>query len=230
MRRLVLNIVLALGLVILWYGFWRFAMADDVARVKHSIAYQNQQFKTVNPTIVLKAESVSPAGFPFNSRVRVERIQLSIIDGKETYAILVPELFLKAMDSDQGRYRVELPATVSALYAMDGLAPENYTVTMDKIPELLLRAQANSQQCSGLPGSKPCDAVAADAPLITFAPNIPASVMLHIELNGKSRDAQFTATPVNLPVFMDIPKAMARPLQLAVGVLREAMVFQPEAN
>ena len=226
MRNLILGVVAFLGVVLLWYGAWHWLMSDDVARVKASIEYQNQQFKTANNYVVFKAESVEANGFPFHFRVRVNKPTLSMIFNQETYAVSFPYALLELTDSDQGRYRVNVPATFDALYATDGAAPEHYTVTADHVPDMLVRAQANSSLCSGLPGTKQCPPVAADAPITTYAVALPSAITLHMELNGESRDAKFDLMSVNIPLFMDIPKNIDRPLEIFVRVLREALVYK----
>ena len=226
MKKIIVIILCFSVFSLLWYGVWRLLMADNVAQVDVSIHYQNQQFKTVTPTIVLKAESVEAAGFPLGFRVRVVRPVLSMIDGHETFAISLPSLELARTDATEGRYRVILPARFNALYAKDGAAPENYDVTMDAVPPVMLRAQGDSQQCSTFPGAARCAAVKADTPLISYAVATPKMLTLHMALNGDSRDATFELTPMVVPVFRAIPKTMDRPLQIFVGMLREALVFK----
>jgi len=227
MRTSIKYLLIFMALTGLWLGLWSWLMAADVARVKASIAYQNQQFKSVTPHIVLKADAVSAYGFPFRFQVKVVRPTLSMIFNRETYAVSLPEVVLTPTDAAQGRYRVALPATFDALYARDGAAPENYRVTMDAVPELSLRAAGDSRACDGLPGSVPCKSVAADAPLVAYAVGLPPAITLHMELNGESRDARFDLPALlRVPVFTTIPKHMDYPLEIFVGVLREALVYK----
>ena len=226
MRKLINSLLLFLFLTLAWYGFWRYEIADDVTRIKTSIDYQNQQFKTTNPTMVFKAESVTPSGFPFHFRIKVTRATLSMINGRDTYAVSIPELYLEPGDTDQGRYTLHLPPTIDALYATDGKAPENYRITPNPIPAIAIRAQGDSQQCSNFPGMKRCDPVKPDAPIISYAAQLPKSITLHMELNGESRDAAFEMIPIDIPIFQTIPTDLVRPLELFIGVLREALVFK----
>jgi hypothetical protein len=226
MRQFATILIGLLLAIALWYGAWRWMMAGDVARVETSINYQNQAIKTVDRDMVLKSDGVSATGFPFHFRVKVKRLTLSTIDQQRTYAVSLPEVTLVPTDSEQGRYRVELPASFDALYAENGAAPENYRVSVQPIPQVAVRAQGDSTQCSPFPGQTHCAAVAADAPIISYATELPATITLHMELNGESRDAAFQLVPVSVPIFQTIPKELVNPLELFVGVLREALVFK----
>jgi hypothetical protein len=225
MKRLGIILAAAALLYAGWYGVWRMMMASDVARVAATISYQDKQFKAADRYVTLKAEHVGPAGFPFHFQVRVTRPELSQIFNKETYAVSFPEIILVPVDSDEGRYRVIAPTHFDALYAVDGQPPEQYHASVDAMPLVLLRAQGDSNQCSNFPGSTPCPAVASDAPLITYAVQLPHTILLHMELNGESRDASFTLIPLDVPIFRTIPANIDDPLELFVGVLRQALVF-----
>jgi hypothetical protein len=226
MRIIATSILGFLALTLLWYGAWHWIMAPDVARVKATIHYHNAQFKMANSYVVLKAEEVRASGFPFEFRVQVLRPVLSMTFNRETYAVMMPEILLESTDQAQGRYRVTIPNSFEALYAMDGSAPESYKITIDPVPKMALRAQKNSATCSDFPGVKRCEPVTADAPLISYALEIPGNITAHMELNSESRDVTFTPPALSVPVFMDIPAAADRLLEIAVGVLREALVFK----
>ena len=218
-------IVIVLVLIAGWYGAWRWMMSDDVARVRASIDYHNTAIKALDRNIILKADEVSASGFPFHFQVKVKRWTLSAIHTPRTFGVSLPEVTLEPTDSGQGRYRVLLPATFDALYTEDGGVLENYKVTMSSVPQVAVRAQADSNQCSPLPGQAHCKDVAVDAPIITYATEIPATITLHMELNGEAKDAAFQLTPVSIPVFMNIPADVGGSLELFVGVLREALVY-----
>lgn len=229
MPRPLLLIVGALGLVALWYGAWSAIVAPDVARVKASVAHHYTQLRTANRNVSLEADAVEAAGFPFAFNVRVTRATLSMVDGDETFAVSIPSLTLQTTDSSQGTYRVALPATVEALYAKNGAAPEHYSVTMDRVPKLSLSAKDAKQACGPLAG-KPCEDVAADAPLISYAVGLPSRIVLHMQLGAKSRDAAFDLIAIDVPIYQEIPTSMSSPLQLFVGILREALVFNTPGN
>ncbi|MES2984824.1 MAG: hypothetical protein V4735_06535 [Pseudomonadota bacterium] len=226
MRKPIFLFAAALAVVLAWYGIWSGIMAADVARVRTSIEFQNQRLKANNRQMTLKSDGVSAVGFPFHFRVGVTRATLSMISGNETYAVSIPQLTLEPLSSDEGRYRVVLPPVVDAMYAVDGAPPESYIVTISPVPAVQLRAQGDSNTCSPFPGSARCPAVAADAPLISYAPQVPSSLTLDMQLNGETRTASFTMTPLNVPMFAPIPANMTHPLELFIGVLREALVFK----
>ncbi len=226
MRRLLQAATITLAIVVIWYGIWSWLMAADVARVQASITHQYQAMRTTSQVMSLEADAVSATGFPFRFAVKVKRATLSMVEGDESYAISIPELTMEAMDSDAGTYRVQLPATVQALYAKAGSAPEHYTVTMSVIPKLNLSASESTQSCGPMTGHA-CPTVAKDAPLISYALQIPKSVTLHMVLGADARDAEFTSPmAVDVPIYQPIPNDLRGALQLAVGTLREALVFK----
>lgn len=208
-----------------WFGAWHYFMRADVARVKASIAHHDRAIKAVRRHMALKAERVYPAGFPFQFRVGVDRLTLTEIDGMQSYALSLPRIELAKTDAAQGRYRVIAPDRFDAMYSENGQSPERYHVVLSEVPEIVLRAQADSRQCPGLPGSKPCAAVAEGAPLLSYAVKLPRALTLDVTLDGASKPIGFEFIPLNGPMFRAIPADASNPLQLFVGLLREAMVF-----
>lgn len=228
MRKLLQAAGLALAVALTWFAIWHTMMSADVARVKASIDYQYQALRATNRTMSIKADKVYATGFPFKFLIAVERPTLSMVDGTETFAVSVPKLTLSAANAELGRYQVNLPNTIEALYAKDGAAPEHYTVNpvgVDGWPALYFSAEKGGMPCGPLTG-KACEAVPADAPLISYGLALPKSITLHMGLNGETRDVSFQMMAIPVPVIQPIPADMSRPLQLAVGVLREALVFK----
>lgn len=227
MRKLWMMVAVFFVAALLWLAIWHAMMSGDVARVKASIDYHYQHLREVNRTMSLKADAVYATGFPFSFMVAIEGATLSMVEGDETFAVEIPKLTLASSDAALGRYRVNLPATVEALYAKNGAPPEHYIVTPDAMPQLMLSAQNGNQRCGALTGVR-CVPTEKNAPLVSYAVGVPASISLHMQLAGEVRDATFTLSPIaiTLPIFQPIPQDMSRSLQLFVGVLREALVFK----
>ena len=70
--------------------------------------------------------------------------------------------------------------------------------------------------------------MAADAPFITYAAQLPSRLVLNVGLNGKTQKIGFTLIPMGVPVFMQIPANVSYPLQTFVDMLREAMIYTPQ--
>lgn len=225
MRKLLLTLGLALLAVLVWFGIWYAMMADDVARVKATLTYHNEQFRDKRSTVNLKYDAVYATGFPFKFMVAVDRPTLSMVDGDESFAASFRHVTLELTDKTLWTYRVNLPATVEALYAKNGNAPEHYTSTADQMPGVLLSAQDGKKRCGPMVGTR-CVALSPDAPLVSFALSLPASINLTMNLNGESRAANFPLPPLNVPIFQPIPEDVMWPLQLFVGIHREALVFK----
>jgi hypothetical protein len=210
----------------LWYGAWRALMAPQVAQVKASIAHHDAAIRAINRSASLRADGVSPAGFPFGFRVRVARPTLAEIWSKVSYAVSFESVELERVNTKEGRYRLILPDTVEAIYAEDGKAPERYVVKASTVPAVLLRATESSSRCPNIPGVKPCPPAADGAPLISFAVSLPSQLTLDASMSGQTKQIGFTFIAMEIPVFHAIPSNLSRPLQLFVGMLREALVFK----
>ncbi len=52
------------------------------------------------------------------------------------------------------------------------------------------------------------------------------TLILTVSLNGATKQIGFTFTSLAIPVFMPIPKDATGPLEIFVGMLREAMVYR----
>ena len=213
--------ILTLG----WYGAWHWLLADDVARVKATIDYHNTQMRAKNRAMELRVEDVYASGFPFAFRVRVEQPKFSYIVNDETYGISVDSIDLTPRDRAQGSYAVTYPSEMNVVFSISGHVPEYYTVVPDQQVALLLRAQGDSLQCSGFPGTKRCDDAAPTAPLVSFSAQLPSSMVLEITLNNQKKSAHFRLPSIDAPIYQPIPADMDNALHGFVGILRQAMVF-----
>ena len=226
MKKLSLILVVLLGLFAAYYMVWRANLSGDVARVEATIAHHNAEFRKNNRWVTFKADSLSRAGFPFASRVYVKRPTLTFVANDETYGVSLPWVELSLRDSKSGTYTVTYPQSFQALFAKSGLAPEEYTVTLQQPMAVLVRAQGDSRLCSFLPGGQRCAAVGPADPLISFAVQFPETLLVDMALNGRSKTAKFNVIPLDIPIFRLVPKEADHALQLFVGMLREALIFQ----
>ncbi len=208
-----------------WLGVWSYLMSDDVARVKTSVDHHTERLRGNNHSVRLKADAVYATGFPFRFRVAVERATLSMVEGDETFAVSLPIAYLSATDAKLGTYQLTIPQPIEALYAMAGAAPEEYRVTASPLPEIYFSAQDGKTRCGALTGVR-CIALDTNAPFASYGVTLPASLTLHMELGTESRDAAFTLMPTPVPIYQPIPEDVRYPLQIFIGVLREALVFK----
>lgn len=226
MKKTVLTVAILMALLAAYYGFWRYQLADDVARVEVTIAHHNSEFRKHNRWVTLKSDGVRPVGFPFAARVRVDRPTITFVWGKETYGISLPWAELQLRDAASGTYALTYAPSFEAVYAQSGAAPEEYGVTPTPTLNILLRAQGDSRACPPMPSTVRCAEVAAEAPLITYAVELPSQLTLRMALGDKTRDAAFTLMPLPVPIYRHFPVEVDRPVELFVGMLREALVFR----
>lgn len=225
MRIIIKLIAVFIALMLAWLAVWYYLMSDDVVRVKASLDQQTIKLRSHNHAVRLKADAVYATGFPFRFRVAVERATLSMVDGEETFAVSLPLVFLNASYAAQGTYRVTIPQPIEALYAKAGAAPENYQVNATPMPEIYLSAQDGKTRCGALTGVR-CQSRDARAPFASYGVALPASVTLHMQLATESRDAAFNFITTPVPLYQPIPEDVSYPLQIFVGMLREALVFK----
>ncbi len=211
MRSAIKFLLMASACVAVWYGAWAWIVASNVAQVKATIAYHNQQLKSVTPHMVLKAEAVEGSGFPFAFNVRLRDLQLSMIDGNETYLVRLNEVYLKPT-GDADSYRFHMRDQLDVLYAADKAQPEHYHVTISDVLGFMLKAEK------------------AGGVLTQYRAFLPPKMTMLMELNGESKNATFTMPIVDFLTYYDIPKHAERPLWLFVNVLREALVFKTPAQ
>ena len=210
-------------LTIVYYIIWRAELADDVARVRATITYQNDQFRAHNRWIEFKADAVYGQGFPFHAYVHVVRPTLTFISGDETFGVSLPWADLHPRGATTGTYEVTYPVAGQALYAKSGIAPEQYDVTPSPAPALLLRAQGDSTHCPTLPGPGHCPPVAATDPLISFAAQIPSTLTLNVTTPQATKQIVFhPMMALDVPIYRTIPADMDQPVEIFVNMLREA--------
>lgn len=200
MRRLALALITLLVVTGGWFFLWKSMMSDDVALVEAAVKHHYETIKAATPTATFKVDGIYATGFPFKFRVAVHRPTLTQIWGGESYAVSFEKIELEKTND---RYRVIVPAQLDTMYAKDGNAPERFHITLNEVPALLLRGKENG-------------------PLTEFAPQLPRKLVLDVELNGQTKQIGFDFMPLNIPVFMPIPADVSRPLQIFVGMLREA--------
>ncbi len=208
MKRLVQFGLISLAILSVWYGIWSSLVSDHVEKVKATINYHNQQFKSVTSTMVLKAEKVSATGFPFRQAVKIDRLSWSMIEGKETYLITTDVIEVEPMGG--GEYRFHPTDQYDAMYAKDGNSPEHYDVTISDVPGLVMKAT----------DEKP------ETPMTEFKLFLPKVMAVRMELNGEVAQANFPMPPIPFTMYQPVPKAVNRTLWLFVEVLREALIYK----
>lgn len=198
--------VLVLVLTVVSYATWMWMMADKVAQVKATITYHNQRLKSVTPNMVLKADDVSATGFPFNSRVRIKQLSLSMIEGKETYLIRFSRVYVSRVKRGAN---LVFGTEFDALYATDGVAPEHYHVLLSDAPGVVISTDESLPQ----------------APYTHYRLFLPLQMHMAITLNGQQKEASFMLPPQDPLVEKQIPANVERSLWMMVSVLREAMIY-----
>lgn len=205
MRKILVIIIIALLLICSWYGVWWLMMRDDVKALANSFDHQGLGIRAATPSAALKADGVYASGFPFAFRVTLHRPTLTQIWQGESYAISTEKIEI-ARDND--RYRLYAPETFDAMYAVQGKAPERFTIKLNEVPAILLR---NKQEGGAFR---------------EFAAQLPRKLVLNVELSGQVKQIGFDFMPLNVPIFLPVPADVSRPLQIFIGMLREAFAIQ----
>lgn len=206
-----LAFILVLGA---WYWSWSSAAALHVARVKATIAYYNQQYKTNFYRATIKNASVHSAGFPFATRIVLNDFEVTMVRGNETFAVSIPRVTLSMSNEKRGEYDVTISSASSALYSINGSAPEQYSIVADDVPSLAL----------SICNSKDCEAKQEDV-LQFISGFLPKHLLLNATLNGKTQAIAFDF-PLPTPFSFPIPADISYPLSIYVGMYREALVLR----
>ena len=204
MRKLLIILAVVLAAMGGWYVAWKNIMADDVAQVKASIAHHAQAIRSVSHTAVFKADDVYATGFPFSFRVAVHRPTLTQVWGNESYAVSFEKIKLRR--SDDARFEVDAPVAFNAMYAQVGKAPEQYRVKLNEMPTIWVASEGSG-------------------PFTQYGSLLPKKLVLDVTLDGRTEQIGFDFL-MPLPMKAPIPADVSRPLQIFVGMLREALVFQ----
>lgn len=208
MKKTLLCAVLLLAVIGGWYIAWRSSMGTHVARVEATITELNHRYKTPRYRATIEYGSIKPTGFPFSRRVTILSPRINMIEGRETYSIGLSSATLSL--EDEGRYRLNISSDAMAFYATEGKAPEHYSLTVSGMPGLWLRAGEGK---------------GAGAPLEQVGFQLTAQTTLKAQLGDETRDIGFRQMPFPKPMFIDIPRDIAYPVSIFVGMLREALVY-----
>lgn len=204
-----------------WYFVWQGIMEDKVAQVRATVDYHASMVRKHMPHGNFKADAVYATGFPFQFRVAVARPTLTQVWGDESFALSFASIELQSINPGEGRYRVHFTSPLDAIYARPGQPPERYHADAVRHPGVMLRAIGDSMRCGNLPGTADCTAEAG-APMISVAAEIPPGFTLDVTYNGNTRPVRFDYMALGVPVFVTIPHNLTNPLQVFVGMLREA--------
>lgn len=189
-------------------GYWYVESGKVVAQTEQSIVHWRKEFQARQPNIRIQYDDISRAGFPFSPAARIGQPTLSTVSGNESFAVGFETVTLVRIGA--GSYRVETPDSARAVYAVTGEAPEEYLIGWSVAPKLYVRTKT------------------ADAPFAEYGVQLPQSLLLIPTLNGASEKIAFNFSPLLTvrPIYAPIPQEVAYPLQIFVGMLREALVFK----
>lgn len=182
-------------------------MRQHVSLVRAAVAQHHAVFKQSSPPVVMKAEQVRVAGFPFDGHVRIGLLQFSMIEGKETFLVRAKNIRLEPEGTG---YRMVLPHYLHALYAADTQPPEHYQVHIKELPELLLQPDASEVKFSGV------------------RVVMPPKIHITMRLDAESVEADFVMPPFDGSHNYSIPENITRELWLFVSVLREGLIFKTQ--
>lgn len=213
MKRLIILLLIALAILGAWYMSWKNGMSSHIGLIERSIAEANQRYKTNAYRATIEHGAIHASGFPFKRAVRVEAPSITMIYGKETYAIRLPELYFTLEDELLRSFQLTLPSQATALYAIEGKAPENYSIDISGVPQVWMRVFGVHSK------------VPPNVTLREVGFQLPPEIMLNATLGDRTEKIAFRQMALPRPIFMKIPADISRPTYLFVGMLREALVF-----
>jgi hypothetical protein len=218
-------VVLGLGAMVV---HWHLNSAVMLKHVEMSVHQQRELFKHANPNVRIQYNAIERAGFPLTPSVRVLKPTFSVVQGQESYAVGFDEAVLTRVGKTL-HYDVEIIGEAHAVYAVPGHAPEQYVIRLNAQPKVQLVAYDAANKAIRCVPMRACAKTGTVAEAFNmYGMKLPEVLVFTARLGKKSRDIRFDI-PAPLSLLMqekDIPKNIAPALQMAVGVLREALVFQ----
>lgn len=214
MKKLGIAALIVVFILAVWYWRWADAAALHVKRVEATIAHYNMLYKTPRYRATIKAASIYSSGFPFAKKVVLRELDVTMIEGNQTFGISLPQVVLRLDDAKHAQYDVSIAKDSSALYALSGLAPEQYQVSVGEMPSLTLGACID-KNCA----AKPDD-------VLQFVSGVlPRHLPLEATLRKKTQAIAFDF-PLPTPFSLMIPADISYALSIYVGMYREALVLR----
>ena len=225
------------GIAIMLFGYgvvWYQEASAIRNHVDVSLLKLRQDLKQTNPNMRVQWDDISLAGFPFAPSAIVQAPTLSMVYHGESYSVGFDALHFSpggiAGVPREGVYIVA-PKThdMRAMFAQNGSAPEQYHIEWDSPVQLKLLAynpEMKSQRC--VPGQRCLSAPSQAYALSHMRVTLPASLLLLAGHNQVYKPIQFRFNDLQRAAVAQerpIPADMTHPLQLFVGMLREAHIF-----
>jgi len=209
---------------------WYIGVSAARAHVEASLNHWRQAFKKTNPNVRIQWDAISIAGFPFSRDVRITNPTLSVVVGTASFGIGFTDAILHETPG-AGGYALLLPKQAGrAVYGADGQAPEEYTFTWNNPVQLQLAAYQEGfvpvhcsvgEKCRSSPTLQ-------TSPMSHYRIKLPDTLLITATLRNESQQISFNYSALErlaLAQERAIPKDIAPTIQLAVGVLREALIY-----
>lgn len=213
---IIASILLVLASVVQWY----LATSDAKAHVEMSLKHWQQQFKQTNRHFQIRWDGIEIRGAPFTHEVVLINPTFSMISGNVSYALGARELSL--IESSAGNYALSFPDKAGrAAYAESGSMPEEYQFAWDNALTVQLFARDANHKIS------------QQEPVSHIIALLPESLILTATLADKRQKISFNYREwqrVAIAQERPIPSDISGSLQIFVGMLREALVFQKQSQ
>lgn len=213
---LIATLLMVLGSAVNWYISVRAAYAH----IEMSLLHWRQEFKKTNPNTRIQFDGIHFSGFPFATKIVLVNPTLSTIVGNESFAIGFTQAALVESGAE-GFYTLVVPENKGrAVYAVNGSAPEEYRVSWDNAVQIMFTAYDKT-------GAKP--RLVNTVPISDIRLILPEKLQLTAQLGTKSQLIRFDYPEIQrraIGMERSVPADVTPLLQLSLGVLREALVFQ----
>ena len=210
------TLLMLLGSAINWY----ISVQKAHAHIEMSLLHWRQEFKKTNPNTRIQFDGMHFSGFPLSTKIVLVNPALSTIVGNESFAIGFTEAALVESGAE-GFYTLVVPENKGrAVYAVNGSAPEEYRVSWDNTVQIMFTAYDKT-------GVKP--RLVNTLPISDIRLILPEKLLLTAQLGTKSQPIRFDYPEIQrraIGMERAVPADVTPLLQLSLGVLREALVFQ----
>jgi hypothetical protein len=209
------TLVIVALMLFAYYLRWSTGAEAYRDEVLANIAHHQQRFNAGNNVSQLSIayESADVTGFPFAKSVRLYRPSVRLALGAEQFYIDSATMELTPQDEANKRYAVVISPDLSVGYKSGQAAQETYRVHIREAPKIWLQAREGDADSSAMWAEYG----------VAFVSN---KLILDVSNQAKSEQIGFPTMATQMPLWGSIPSNVNYPVQMFVGMLREALVFR----
>lgn len=196
-----------------YYLKWSGGAEEHRKQILKNLEHYEQVFTTPTAKLSFDYAAAKLDGFPFAKRVKLYQPSVTVQVGKEYYYIAANSIVFIPQGENRNRYQLEVSHDMSSSYKADNIEQENYRLYISGMPKIWLQTERGRS--------------ADDLIWNEFGTAFETrTLVIDVSYGDKSEKIGFTPIPTTAPIWSKIPSFTHYPIQLFVGMLREAMIYR----